>query len=113
SRGMLLVDDAGPACRRQKARPPSNREQARSDKKSLVDHLDDHVAGSAGGDLRMNVKLLSVKTVMTTGRIIPFWSLVFALNSLQNAMMLTPCAPSAGPTGGAGFAAPAGNWRRM
>src|ERR1043166_7103858 len=67
----------------------------------------------AGGDFRMNVKLLSEKTVMTTGRIIPFWSFVFALNSLQNAMMLTPCAPSAGPTGGAGFAAPAGNWSRM
>src|SRR5215212_5486466 len=63
----------------------------------------------AGGDLRMNVKLLSEKTVMTTGRIMPFWSFVLALNSLQNAMMLTPCAPSAGPTGGAGFAAPAGS----
>jgi hypothetical protein len=67
----------------------------------------------AGGDFRMNVKLLSEKTVMTTGRIIPFWSLVLALNSLQNAMMLTPWAPSAGPTGGAGFAAPAGSWSRM
>src|ERR1035438_3244395 len=67
----------------------------------------------AGGDFRMNVKLLSAKTVMITGRIIPFWSFVLALNSLQNAMMLTPCAPSAGPTGGAGLAAPAGSWRRM
>lgn len=51
------------------------------------------------GDLRMKVKLLSLNTVMTTGKIIPFWSFVRALKSLQNAMMLTPCAPRAGPTG--------------
>ena len=30
-----------------------------------------------------------------------------SLYSLQNPMMLTPCCPSAGPTGGAGFALPA------
>src|SRR6266403_1463583 len=34
---------------------------------------------------------------------------VAALNSLQNPMMLTPCWPSAGPTGGEGFAFPAGS----
>src|SRR6185437_6409108 len=34
---------------------------------------------------------------------------VRALKSLQNAMMLTPCWPSAGPTGGEGFALPAGS----
>src|SRR5215831_6190112 len=45
---------------------------------------------------------------MITGMTMPGWSLVFALKSLQNAMMLTPCWPSAGPTGGAGFAWPAG-----
>src|SRR5208337_2907609 len=45
---------------------------------------------------------------MTTGMIMPGWSLVLALNSLQNAMMLTPCCPNAGPTGGAGLACPAG-----
>src|SRR4029079_17596 len=28
--------------------------------------------------------------------------------ALQNSMMLTPCCPSAGPTGGAGFACPPG-----
>src|SRR5216684_193236 len=39
---------------------------------------------------------------------IPGWSLVTALNSLQKPMMLTPCWPSAGPTGGDGFAFPAG-----
>src|SRR5713226_5733835 len=33
---------------------------------------------------------------------------VFALNALQKSMMFTPCWPSAGPTGGAGVAFPAG-----
>src|SRR5438045_6336113 len=41
--------------------------------------------------------------------IIPSCGAVLALKSLQNAMMLTPCWPSAGPTGGAGFALPAGS----
>src|SRR5207253_2814841 len=45
---------------------------------------------------------------MTTGITTPGCSLVLALKSLQNAMMLTPCWPSAGPTGGAGLACPAG-----
>src|SRR5215813_10155821 len=40
----------------------------------------------------------------------PSWPLVWALKPLQNSMMLTPCWPSAGPTGGAGFALPAGIW---
>src|SRR5258708_7375507 len=35
-----------------------------------------------------------------------FW--VCALKALQNSMILTPRCPSAGPTGGDGFAAPAG-----
>src|SRR5688572_7414738 len=34
--------------------------------------------------------------------------LVWALKPLQNSMMLTPCWPSAGPTGGDGFAFPTG-----
>src|SRR3954470_23882103 len=38
------------------------------------------------------------------------WPCVLALNSLQNAMMLIPCGPSAVPTGGAGLAFPAGIW---
>src|SRR6267378_2873524 len=46
--------------------------------------------------------------VTTTGRINPSWLLVCALKPLQNSMMLTPCWPSAGPTGGDGFALPAG-----
>ena len=47
---------------------------------------------------------------MTTGMISPAWLWVFALNCLQKSMMFTPCWPSAGPTGGAGFALPAGIW---
>src|SRR5260370_18335487 len=46
--------------------------------------------------------------VPTLGRINPSWLLVCALKPLQNSMMLTPCWPSAGPTGGDGFALPAG-----
>src|SRR5215813_2782403 len=48
--------------------------------------------------------------VTTTGRIRPSWLPVCALNPLQNSMMLTPCWPSAGPTGGDGLAFPAGIW---
>src|SRR5512147_3192350 len=47
---------------------------------------------------------------MTTGMISPSWTCVCALNALQNSMMLTPCWPRAGPTGGEGFALPAGTW---
>src|SRR3990170_1734485 len=38
---------------------------------------------------------------------VPAWEAVFSLYSLQKPMMFTPCWPSAGPTGGAGFALPA------
>src|SRR3954470_2070170 len=38
---------------------------------------------------------------------------VAALYAMQNSMMLTPCWPSAGPTGGAGLAAPAWIWSLM
>jgi hypothetical protein len=34
--------------------------------------------------------------------------LVASLNLLQNSAIFKPCWPKAGPTGGAGFAAPAG-----
>src|ERR1700733_4195750 len=37
----------------------------------------------------------------------PRWDSVAALYCLQKSMMLTPCGPSAVPTGGAGVAAPA------
>src|SRR5689334_4994861 len=44
----------------------------------------------------------------TTGRIRPSSLPVWALKPLQNSMMLTPCWPRAGPTGGEGLALPAG-----
>src|SRR6266478_2302338 len=49
--------------------------------------------------------------VISTGTIRPSLACacVAALNSLQNPMLLTPCWPSAGPTGGDGFAFPAGS----
>src|SRR5207302_4430286 len=47
-------------------------------------------------------------TVISTGMMRPFSCAVCALNALQNSMMLTPCWPCAGPTGGAGFAWPPG-----
>src|SRR5262245_51810528 len=49
---------------------------------------------------------------MTTGSINPFMSglAVFSLNCLTNPAMLTPCGPSAVPTGGAGVAPPPGHW---
>src|SRR5215207_4155275 len=47
--------------------------------------------------------------VITTGVGAPFSRFcVWALNALQNSMMLRPRWPSAGPIGGDGFAAPAG-----
>src|SRR5258707_5552814 len=45
---------------------------------------------------------------MTTGMTVPVSLCVCALKALQNSMMLIPCWPSAGPTGGAGLAWPAG-----
>src|SRR5512134_2583655 len=47
--------------------------------------------------------------VISAGMMSPALSCVRALYDLQNSMMFTPCWPSAGPTGGAGFAAPAGH----
>ena len=48
--------------------------------------------------------------MISTGMIVPPSDWVCALKALQNSMMLTPCWPSAGPTGGAGLAAPAEIW---
>src|SRR5579859_3335038 len=62
-----------------------------------------------GGVLVMKLNVRSANAVITTGTGIPgsiFW--VAALKSLQNCMMLSPRWPSAGPTGGDGFAFPAG-----
>src|SRR5713226_3514160 len=68
------------------------------------------ISTGTGGVLVMKVKERSEKMVITTGMISPSWSFaeVLALNALQNSMMLTPCGPSAVPTGGAGVALPAG-----
>src|SRR5258708_12958692 len=68
------------------------------------------ISTGTGGVLVMKVKERSEKMVITTGMIRPSWSLadVLALNALQKSMMLTPCGPSAVPTGGAGVALPAG-----
>src|SRR5580658_9406941 len=67
-------------------------------------------SSDAGGVLVTNVKLRSLYTVTSTGMIMPSGSLlVLALNCLQKSMMLTPCGPSAVPTGGAGVALAAGN----
>ena len=66
------------------------------------------ISTAAGGVLVMKVNERSSKTVISTGMIVPVSAWVRELNALQNSMMLTPCWPSAGPTGGAGFAAPAG-----
>src|SRR3954463_5209217 len=46
---------------------------------------------------------------MTTGMIMSPCAADFELKSLQKPMMFTPCWPSAGPTGGEGFAFPAGS----
>src|SRR5258708_28577898 len=68
------------------------------------------ISTGTGGVLVINVKDRSEKIVITTGMMRPSWSFadVLALNALQNSMMLTPCGPSAVPTGGAGVALPAG-----
>src|SRR5438132_3233608 len=63
---------------------------------------------AAGGVFVMKENERSSKTVISTGVIRPFWSAVCTLKALQNSMMFTPCWPSAGPTGGAGFACPPG-----
>src|SRR3984885_8536084 len=61
----------------------------------------------AGGLLVTKVNERSLNTVTITGTVNPAMAWVCALNDLQNSMMLTPRCPSAGPTGGAGLAAPA------
>jgi len=62
----------------------------------------------AGGCFVSKVKLLSAYTVTITGTLNPILSFVFSLKALQNSIIFTPRCPSAGPTGGDGFAAPAG-----
>src|SRR3954454_133472 len=68
---------------------------------------------AAGGVLVMKVNDRSSKTVITTGIVVPMSPWVWALNALTNSMMLMPCWPRAGPTGGAGDAWPPGAWSLM
>src|SRR3954470_16522725 len=63
---------------------------------------------AASGVLVTKVNERSSKTVITTGIVVPASPCVWALNALTNSMMLMPCWPSAGPTGGAGEAWPPG-----
>src|ERR1700709_993954 len=62
---------------------------------------------AAGGVLVTKVNERSSYTEISTGTMSPRWDSVAALYCLQNSMMLTPCWPRAGPTGGAGVARPA------
>src|SRR3954454_1554264 len=62
---------------------------------------------AAGGVLVTKVNERSSYTEISTGTTSPRCDSVAALYALQNSMMLTPCWPSAGPTGGAGLAMPA------
>ncbi len=49
------------------------------------------ISTAAGGVLVMKVNERSSKTVISTGMIVPVSCWVWALNALQNSMMLTPC----------------------
>src|ERR1700733_13132550 len=68
------------------------------------------ISSGAGGVFVMNVNDRSSKIVISTGMMLPRWASVAALYCFTKSMMLTPCGPSAVPTGGAGVAAPAGSW---
>ena len=64
---------------------------------------------AAGGVFRMNWNERSSYTLICAGTMSPRMDSVSALYALTNSMMFTPCWPSAGPTGGAGVAWPAGS----
>src|SRR5436190_3905339 len=67
-------------------------------------------SSDAGGVLVTKLKVRSSKIVISTGMTVPTWLAVRSLYVLTNSMMLMPYWPSAGPTGGAGVALPAGHW---
>src|SRR3954466_14934110 len=71
------------------------------------------ISTAAGGVLVTKVNERSSKTVISTGIVVPMSFAVWALNALTNSMMLMPCWPRAGPTGGAGLAWPPGAWSLM
>ena len=62
---------------------------------------------AAGGVFSSKENDLSWNTVTTAGTMSPTCEAVRALYSFTKPIMLTPCCPSAGPTGGAGVAFPA------
>src|SRR5947208_5546187 len=68
------------------------------------------IRSAAGGVRVTKVKERSSKTVTTAGTMAPANFAVRSLYSLTNAIMLMPCWPSAGPTGGAAVALPASTW---
>src|SRR3990172_5395350 len=68
------------------------------------------INSDAGGVFVMKLNDLSAYTVRTTGMMVSPNACVWALKALQNSMIFTPWGPRAGPTGGAGFAFPAGIW---
>src|ERR687883_188746 len=75
----------------------------------LIFAISSLISTVAGGVFVMKVNERSEYTVMITGIGMPGSIFcVAALNCLQNSMMFTPCWPSAGPTGGDGFAFAAG-----
>src|SRR5205807_5315348 len=61
---------------------------------------------AAGGVLVTKLNERSSKIVISAGITMPAWLAVRSLYSFRNAIMLMPCWPSAGPTGGAGVALP-------
>src|SRR3954465_7337581 len=71
------------------------------------------ISTAAGGVFVMKVNDRSSNTVISTGIVVPMSFAVWALNALTNSMMLMPCWPRAGPTGGAGDAWPPGAWSLM
>src|SRR3984957_15962324 len=67
------------------------------------------ISSGAGGVLVTKLKVRSSKIEISTGMMLPRWLSAAALYWRTKSMMLTPCGPSAVPTGGAGVAWPAGS----
>src|SRR5258708_37691563 len=71
------------------------------------------IRSAAGGVLVTKLNERSSKMVISAGMTDPDWAAVRSLYSFKKAIMLMPCWPKAGPTGGAGVALPAGSWSVM
>ena len=63
--------------------------------------------GPALGQHGVNIMTFVKEYNERTGTMVPDWVPVRSLYSFTNVMILTPCCPNAGPTGGAGVALPA------